>query len=321
MKKFLLALLFIPIACTAFAQDYKIFIGDDGKTADLFKATSYITIKQLSDTVWFMQQYDMGNTILQSGTFKDKNLQTPNGKFVYYRKLDFYNNKQMQEWLKSDTTNCILTDGSFKDGKKEGLWRNYFIGGKIREQAFYKNGVLNGPYDSYNADHSTVGLSGNYVDGKREGEWKMYNLEGNVMETESYRKGKVYKRKMSLGPYNPSKPPQGFEAYVNDAFGKATRGQSIGSASIEYKIIFTVATDGKIIKPELMRSEQSKNPLGKTLLGIIANSPLWKPANNGDETKPIDELAAISIDIAYGKTAIKILDYSEVNAAYYNLNH
>ena len=321
MKKILLTALFFQVAYIASAQDYKIFIGDDGKPADLFKATSYIVVKQLADTAWFMQQYDMGNTILQSAMFKDRNLQIPNGKFVYYRKLSYYNNNVLKETFKADTANWITTEGTFKDGKKEGKWTDYLSNGKKREEANYKDGVLNGPYASYNEDHSTIGLSGRYVDGKREGEWDMYNLDGKVMEMDSYRKGKVYKRKMSLGSYNPSKPPQGFEAYVNDAFGKATRWQNIGNGAVKYTIIFTVAPDGKVIKPELMRPERNKDPLAETLLGIIANSPLWRPANSGDEAKPIEELAAISIEMAYGKAAIKILDYREANAAYYNLNH
>ena len=146
MRKILLSVLLLPLAFFANAQDYKLLIDDNGKSTDISKATSYITVKQLADTAWLMQQYDMESAILQSGTFKDRNLKTPNGKFVYYRKLDFYNNKQMKELLKSDTTNCIMTEGEFKDGKKDGRWTDYFIGGKKREEACHKNGVLDGPY-------------------------------------------------------------------------------------------------------------------------------------------------------------------------------
>ena len=178
MKKILFTALLLQIAFLVNAQGYKLFIDDNGKSTDAFSATSYIIVKQVADTTWLMQQYDMENAMLQSGAFKDKNLRIPNGKFVYYRKLDFYNNQTMKDILKSDTANCIMTEGEFKNGKRDGRWTKYFIGGKKWEEAYYKDGVLNGPYRSYNDDRSTIALSGNYIDGKREGDWEMFGLDG-----------------------------------------------------------------------------------------------------------------------------------------------
>lgn len=246
MKKILLTALLVQIACLVNAQAYKLFVDDNGTLTDAIKATSYIIVKQLADTAWLMQQYDMENAILQSGMFKDKYLQISHGKFVYYRKLDFYNNKMMKEILKSDTANCVMTEGEFKDGKKDGRWTDYLIGGKKREEAYYKYGVLNGPYRSYNDDRSTIALSGSYVNGKREGEWDMFNLEGKVIETDRYRKGKVYNRKMTLGPYNAPKPPRGFETYITNAFRKTSSAQDIGNTTIEYSFVFTVTCENII---------------------------------------------------------------------------
>lgn len=321
MKKILLTVLLLQVAYLVNAQDYRLFIDDNGRSTDAFKATSYIIVKQLADTTWLMQQYDMENAVLQSGMFKDKNLQIPHGKYVYYRKLDFYNNKMMKEILKSDTANCIMTEGEFKDGKKDGRWTDYFIGGKKREEAYYKYGVLNGPYRSYNDDRSTIALSGSYVDGKREGKWDMFNLEGKVIETDKYRNGKVYNRKMTLSPYNPPKPPHGFETYVTRAFRKAATAQDIESKAIEYSVVFTVTIDGKVVKPELTLPGQDDNPLARMLLGIIENSPQWKPANTGDETKPIEDFAIISVEINKGSITTKVLDYAKAKAVYYNLTH
>ena len=321
MKKILFTALLLQIAHLVNAQDHKLFIDDNGRSTDMFKATSYIIVKQFADTAWLMQQFDMENAILQSGTFKDKNLQISHGKFVYYRKLNFYNNKQMKEWLKADTANCIMTEGQFKDGKRDGRWTDYFIGGKKREEVYYKDGVLNGPYRSYNGDHNTVGLSGNYVDGKREGEWEMFGLDGKVMETDKYRNGKMYNKKMSLGPYNPPKPPQGFENYVANAFRKAARAQNIGDATINFSVVFTVTADGKVAKPSIDEFGHDDDPLARTLISVIENSPQWKPANTGDESKPHEDFAIISVEINKGSITTKVLDYGKFKAAHYYLNH
>jgi len=321
MNKILLTALLLQITYLVNAQGYKLFIDDNGKSTDAFKATSYIIVKQVADTTWFMQQYDMENAILQSGTFKDKNLRTSHGKFVYYRKLNFYNNKMMKDILKSDTANCIMTEGEFKNGKKDGRWTDYFIGGKKRVDVYYKDGVLNGPYSSYNDDHSTIALSGNYVDGKREGEWNMFGLDGKVMETDKYRNGKVYSRKMMLGPYNPPKPPHGFETYFTSAFRKAITTQNIENVTIDYSIVFTVTIDGKVVKPELATPGHDDDPFARTLLGVIESSPQWKPANTGDENKPHEDFAIISVEINKGSITTKVLDYTKYKAAYYYLNH
>jgi antitoxin component YwqK of YwqJK toxin-antitoxin module len=321
MKKNFLTALLLQITYLVNAQGYKLFIDDNGKPTDAFKATSYIIVKQVADTALFMQQYDMENAILQSGAFKDKNLKIPDGKFVYYRKLNFYNNQTMKDILKSDTANYIMTEGEFKNGKRDGKWIDYFIGGKKREEVYYKDGVLNGPYNSYNDDRSTIGLSGNYVGGKREGEWNMFGLDGRVMETDKYRNGKVYSRKMMLGTYNSPKPPHGFETYFTRAFRKAITAQNIENVTIDYSIVFTVTVDGKVVKPALSAPGQDKDPLAKTLLAVMESSPQWKPANTGDKNKPHEDFAIISVEINKGSITTKVLDYAKYKAAYHYLNH
>lgn len=316
MKRILFTILLLPLIYLANAQDYRLYIDDNGRPTDMFKATSYIVVKKLADTAWQMQNYDMENVILQSGTFKDRNLQIQNGKFLYYRRLNFYNNKQMKEWFRSDTVNCIMTEGSFKNGKKDGLWTDYFIGGKVREQAFYKEGVLNGSYRSYNDDQTTVALSGNYVDGKRDGEWDVMSLKGQLIEKDKYRDGKVTSRKMMIHNYNSPKPPKGFETYINRAFRKAVTQQNIKEMLID----FTVTIDGKIIKPHASSFEQDNDPIVKTVFGIIENSPAWKPANQGDDTKPLEDFAMISVEINNGEVTTKVLDNATFRTLFYNLN-
>ncbi|MBS1530939.1 MAG: hypothetical protein JSU01_11560 [Bacteroidetes bacterium] len=311
----------IPVAYLANAQDYKLYIDNNGSPTDVLKATSYVVVKQLADTGWLMQNYDLENIILQSGTFKDRNLQIQNGKFVYYRRLNFYNNKEIKESLKSDTVNYITTEGLFKDGKKDGRWTDYFTGGKVQQEVHYKNGVLNGPYRSYNDDQTTIALSGSYVNGLRDGNWEIFGPEGEIKATEKYHKGKMLSRKITLGSFNFPKPPDGFDSYVKTEFRKAASSLLIHGTTATYSIIFAVTADGKIIEPESANQRQDHDPLMIILLDIIKNSPLWQPGDMGDKSKPVEDLSAISVEIDSGIITIKVLDYDKAKGAHFNLIH
>ena len=317
MKKLLLMLLLLQTAHTAVAQDYKLFINDNGSpTNSIAAATSYILVTQRTDSLWLMQQYDMENTMLQMETFKDRNLKIPNGKYASYRKLSFYNKSELKEMLKGDTINCIMTEGEFKDGKKEGKWTDYFIGGKKREEAYYKNGVLDGHYNAYNDDRSSVALSGNYVNGKRDGEWNMMNLNGQVIEKDEYRDGKVRSRKLTISNYNSPKPPKGFESYINNSFGKVAMQPNMRKVLVS----FDITTDGRVNNLHVALPGHDDDQLIRRLFGVIKNSPLWKPANTGDESKPIEDFAVIWVEIDNGEVITKVLDNAEARTLFYNLH-
>jgi len=317
MKKIFITILFLVFVYTVYAQDYKLFIDNNGRSTTSFaSSTSYIVVKQRADSLWQMQQFDMENTILQTEVFKDRSLKIPHGKYVSYRKLNFYNNKEMKDLLKSDTVNCIMTEGEFKDGKKDGKWTDYFIGGKIHQELYYKDGLLNGPYHSYNDDQSTVALSGNYVNGKRDGEWDVLSLKGLLIEKDKYHDGKVITRKVMIHNYNAPKPPKGFETYVNQEFGKAIMQRNMKQVMID----FTVTVDGKAIKPHVSESVHDDDPILRKIFGIIESSPAWRPANTGDYTKPIEDFAMITVEINDGEVKTKVLDNATSRMLFYNLN-
>jgi antitoxin component YwqK of YwqJK toxin-antitoxin module len=72
--------------------------------------------------------------------------------------------------------------GLIRNGKKEGLWITFFSDGRALSKAYFKNGILNGPFESYqgNGDVRTIG---NYKDGKRSGDWVTYQSSGEVWQT------------------------------------------------------------------------------------------------------------------------------------------
>ena len=84
--------------------------------------------------------------------------------------------------------------GIFKDGKKEGLYKQYHQDGSLDKTINYKNGLYNGLWTNYrrNENNELVIDESIYINGRREGTWKMY--VGNTLKTEGYLKNKMKNR-------------------------------------------------------------------------------------------------------------------------------
>jgi antitoxin component YwqK of YwqJK toxin-antitoxin module len=83
-----------------------------------------------------------------------------------------------------------LQRGSFKDGKKDGPWVNYWGNGQLYSRGTYKDGKLHGPWVSY-WENGQLSDQGTYKDGKLHGPWVSYWENGNVWEkyTGTYKDG------------------------------------------------------------------------------------------------------------------------------------
>ena len=279
-------------------------MNDDGKRVDSAKANSYIIVKKLSDTSWLMQNYDMKNRIMQAGTYKDQNLQIPDGKFVYYDRLNTYNmSKAVLKVGKVDTANYLRTYGEFKNGKKNGWWVDYVRNGNKQREEYYQNGILEGPCRTYNFDTNTLMISGNYMNNQREGEWDTYDSKGEVISKEMYYHSRVYQRNDSVPSYSPPKPTAVFNAYMDRAIKKATDEQNVDKIFIA----FTITPEGKVAYARSLGTPYKENDFLQKLLVIVKNSPPWKPANRGDESKPMLGVAEISVAITNGIVETKVL--------------
>jgi hypothetical protein len=74
-------------------------------------------------------------------------------------------------------------------GKKEGIWRGYFVNDSLAIETNYKNGVANGPVRAFEINgiyHS----EGNFKNEEKDGLWKYYENE-KVIKTENYSNGKL----------------------------------------------------------------------------------------------------------------------------------
>ena len=94
----------------------------------------------------------------------------------------------------------VKREASFRDGKREGIWREFDEEGNvIKSQTYNKGGLINegivdtdgkrrGEYKEFYPD-STLRVEGLFIDGLRSGEWKFYYHNGQLQEVGSYKEG------------------------------------------------------------------------------------------------------------------------------------
>lgn len=94
----------------------------------------------------------------------------------------------------------VKREASFRDGKREGVWREFDENGKVLNSQTYENGVLvgqgivdtdgkrRGQYKEFYPD-STLRAEGLFVEGQRSGEWKFYYNNGQIQEIGCYKEG------------------------------------------------------------------------------------------------------------------------------------
>jgi antitoxin component YwqK of YwqJK toxin-antitoxin module len=72
-----------------------------------------------------------------------------------------------------------LWRGLFKNGKSEGLWVRYSVGGQLSYKGTYKDGEWDGPWVGY-WNNGQLQMKGTYKDGEQNGPWVAYHKDGTV---------------------------------------------------------------------------------------------------------------------------------------------
>ena len=85
------------------------------------------------------------------------------------------------------------TQGSFRNGKKEGMWVSYFENGQASQKDEYKNGKREGLYADYYRNGQLL-QSGQHKNGKSYGLWVTYKQNGQLGMIVEFRNGKAIKR-------------------------------------------------------------------------------------------------------------------------------
>ena len=81
--------------------------------------------------------------------------------------------------------------GSFKNGKREGLWMWYHDNDQLFGKGEYKDGKEEGPMLWYYENGQSF-LQGEYKDGKREGFWVKYHDNGQLEYQRQFKDGKLH---------------------------------------------------------------------------------------------------------------------------------
>ena len=84
--------------------------------------------------------------------------------------------------------------GEILEGKKDGLWEEYWDNGQLVYKGHYKDGKKDGLWEFYQGP-SSLWHKGHYKDGKEEGLWEWFLMDGTVdqVHTNTFRNGEIVK--------------------------------------------------------------------------------------------------------------------------------
>lgn len=80
----------------------------------------------------------------------------------------------------------LLVSRSYKEGKKDGEWKEYFNNGSLRYIGYCKNNELHGKFLEYNPNGILI-KKGYLKEGFREGKWEYFDGNGEKIKTEFYK--------------------------------------------------------------------------------------------------------------------------------------
>ncbi len=89
----------------------------------------------------------------------------------------------------------IMIEGTYRDGKKDGLWREFLMNGIPKTEGRYQNGLKEGLWTTFYPSGKKH-FEGMYHHDRKEGEWIEYGGDGSIFAISIYRGGeKVGERK------------------------------------------------------------------------------------------------------------------------------
>lgn len=89
----------------------------------------------------------------------------------------FKDGKKNGSWIIYYDNGQLLSKGEFLFGMKEGLWTYYYSDGKLWQTEFVKNGKGHGLVVTYHRN-GQIKNKGNMLNDQREGLWVFYNEDG-----------------------------------------------------------------------------------------------------------------------------------------------
>lgn len=217
----------------------------------------------------------------------------------------FYNERgEIEKALIYNDNGKVVSEGFLtEDGKKEGLWKNYFESGEVRSVGNFKNNRQTGEW------HFLFGGGvpeqiGNFVNGQFDGEWKWFFKNGKPLRVEEYVKGKREGKYIevdesgdttAVGNYVDGEMDGYWVLQVGDNVEKGK--YSVGLKEGEWKEYYSngvVKSVGNYVQG---------NPDGKFLVyyesGKLKEEQFYVNGFKEKTWRKFDELGAVSLIIAY----------------------
>lgn len=293
--RYLCFLLLISAFLPSKAQVYKTYYTSGNQPTDnLKKAESYIIYQKLDgDSAWAMSRYDIHDTIMAQGTFKDKLLRIPHGKFTYYKYLVdstkylgvLFKNNKMYNRIEAFAHNYVAESGVYLNGKKNGVWKIYNHG-KLASAETYEDDVLNGLYQSFGFDSGHVVVEGNIINNVRQGDWNTLAYNGDIIKTELYKDGEIIKTVSYLNDekfrFNSKGLGKKYNlvAYLNDKLQNA-RFKTHGQFHVEYALCLDA--DNKFVGPHIIGKSAAE--IDDAVIKELTAAPNWEPTIVNDAAK------------------------------------
>jgi antitoxin component YwqK of YwqJK toxin-antitoxin module len=146
-------------------------------------------ISLLSSPSW---SETMDDLVERNDLYYEKFTNVPfTGKVTGEEQGSFKNGKREGAWVEYFENGQLKSNGHYKNGKYEGAWVFYYESGQLYTRGNYKNSKLKGAWVSY-YENGQIRFKGNYKNDKEEGVWVGYNEDGTVFKpyTGTYKGGK-----------------------------------------------------------------------------------------------------------------------------------
>ena len=285
MKKYIYLLAFLMVAPHIFAQTTKVFITRSGKyTSNSNKGISYLLVQKLDgDSAYLATMYDMQNNLLEKGTYEDRSLTIPNGKFVFYKKLTPDKNESVPGNISPQYYKA--TTGYFLNGQHAGTWNEYSPQGQVITEYTYQNNELNGPYKVYDVNADLRG-EGTVINGKLQGNFKWYNNDNLLVSESNYINGNI---KGQMIYYKAAKERIDLHSYME----KSLRKYRDVIYDQQFTVKYNVTKDGRITNPQIVNGFTSE--INNTIIAALTNFEAYKPANYNN--MPVDQKIVRTISI------------------------
>lgn len=126
-------------------------------------------------------------TLYDMGTLLEMTEYDTTGKVLNKVKLKNGNGKFTSLYV----TGKLCSEGNYVNGNLEGLYKHYFFDGSTQVLQYFKKGLRDSIYKSYNYG-GKLSAEGLYNLGDKAGAWKYYREDGSLSRTEEYKGGKLH---------------------------------------------------------------------------------------------------------------------------------